>query len=107
MDFSPDLIHVCLMEITKFFPCSVTTNLCHYILRSLALMATMTVLALMRIAPMSINFLLHILDPQLGHIGHIALPDILCIYVVVDIYRFLHGIPPDPLHMVSAHPGPE
>jgi len=47
------------------------------------------------------------LNPQLGHMGHIALPDLLCIYMIVDIYRFLHGISPDPLHMVSAHPGPK
>jgi hypothetical protein len=45
-------------------------------------------------------------ETQLGHIGHIALPEILCIYVVVDIYRFLHCISSDPLHVVSAHPGP-
>jgi hypothetical protein len=46
-------------------------------------------------------------NSQLGHIGHVAFPDVLCINVIVDINRFLHRIPTDPLYMVAAHPSPE
>jgi hypothetical protein len=51
MEFSLDLFMYALWNNSSFFP--VTANLYHYILRSLALMATMTVLALMSIAPMA------------------------------------------------------
>lgn len=43
---------------------------------------------------------------QPGHISQIALLDILSIYMIVSIHRFLHGISPDPLRMISTHPGP-